>query len=467
MKFNNYIALLIIAILSISCGSYFNQPVQQQEARTGEVTPHTEKLKKLPLPKEPVVVGVYNFKDQTGQYKNVELGNSFSTAVSQGGTTMLIKALEDSKWFTPIERENLQNLLNERNIIRSTRKDYQKNNTNGNQPNLPPLLYAGVLLEGGIVSYDTNIITGGMGARYFGVGASTQYREDRLTVYLRAVSTSNGKVLKTIYISKTILSQAVDASLFRYVNFQRLLEVEMGYTKNEPVQLALKDAIEKAVEGLIIEGIQDNLWSAKEGEMTNNLLVKEYLEEKEMEESKLLYNRTQTEKDFSNTISVSLNTPLFHGDFSKKKLGYGASLGYSRKLTNYINFNLSVSYFYFRNGNTFSENFMDLGINAEGIILPYDNLTPYIYGGIGYMFSMKKNDESLPDFKPSPKLQGGVGIMYTISPTLTLKGFAESNLVFSDTVDYFENGKRDDYFLNFGIGINYSFGRKKIKNLNN
>ena len=84
MKFNNYIVLLIIAILSSSCGSYFNQPVQQQEARTGEVTPHTEKLKKLPLPKEPVVVGVYNFKDQTGQYKNVELGNSFSTAVSQG-----------------------------------------------------------------------------------------------------------------------------------------------------------------------------------------------------------------------------------------------------------------------------------------------------------------------------------------------------------------------------------------------
>ena len=200
MKLNHQLTLLIIALIGSSCGSYFNQPVQQQEARIGEVTPHTEKLKTLPLPKEPVVVGVYNFKDQTGQYKNVELGNSFSTAVSQGGTTMLIKALEDSKWFTPIERENLQNLLNERNIIRSTRKDYQSNNTNDNQPNLPPLLYAGVLLEGGIVSYDTNIITGGMGARYFGVGASTQYREDRLTVYLRAVSTSNGKVLKTIYI---------------------------------------------------------------------------------------------------------------------------------------------------------------------------------------------------------------------------------------------------------------------------
>tara|TARA_R110000787_G_scaffold81036_2_gene175868 strand:+ start:24795 stop:26216 length:1422 start_codon:yes stop_codon:yes gene_type:complete len=463
MNFKNSIIFLIVATIITSCGSYFNQPVMQEEARTGEVTPNTEKLKKLPLPMVPVVVGVYNFKDQTGQYKQVELGNSFSTAVSQGGTTMLIKALEDSKWFTPIERENLANLLNERNIIRSTRKEYQKNSDN-NEPKLPPLLYAGVLLEGGIVSYDTNIITGGMGARYFGVGASTQYREDRLTVYLRAVSTSNGKVLKTIYVSKTILSQAVDASLFRYVNFQRLLEVEMGYTKNEPVQLALKDAIEKAVEGLIIEGIQDELWSAKEGEMTNNLLVKEYLEEKEMEESKLLYNRTQTERDYSNTFSFSLNTPLLYGDLTKKRLGYGATLGYSRKLTNYINLNLSGTFLNLRTGSTFSENYIDLSLNAEGVILPYDNLTPYVYGGLGYLLPLGKSDESLAEFKPSLKIQGGIGIMYYISQTMAIKAFAESNLIFSDTVEYVENGKRDDYYLNFGIGINYSFGRKKIKN---
>lgn len=463
MNFKNIVAILLIAILITSCGSYFNQPVMQQEARTGEVTPNTKKLKELPSPMEPVVVGVYNFKDQTGQYKNVELGNSFSTAVSQGGTTMLIKALEDSKWFTPIERENLANLLNERNIIRSTRKEYQKN-SNNNEPKLPPLLYAGILLEGGIVSYDTNIITGGMGARYFGVGASTQYREDRLTVYLRAVSTSNGKVLKTIYVSKTILSQAVDASLFRYVNFQRLLEVEMGYTKNEPVQLALKDAIEKAVEGLIIEGIQDKLWTAKEGEMTNNLLVKEYLEEKEMEESKLLYNRTQTERDFSNTFSFSLNTPLLYGDYSKRSLGYGATLGYSRKLTNYINLSLSGAFLNLKSGSTYSENFVDLSLNAEGVILPYDNLTPYVYGGLGYLLPIGTRDESLDEFKPSLKIQGGLGIMYYVSQNIALKAFAESNLVFSDTVENVQNGKRDDYYLNFGIGINYSFGRKKIKN---
>ncbi|MDX1327261.1 MAG: CsgG/HfaB family protein, partial [Arenibacter sp.] len=210
-----------LSFLLFGCGAYFNQPYKVQDARIGELASKTQILRDMPLPYEQVVVGVYNFKDQTGQYKTLENGSTFSTAVSQGATTMLIQALEDSKWFIPIERENLSNLLNERNIIRSTRDEFQKR-TNNPQPALPPLLYAGVLLEGGVVSYDSNVITGGAGARYFGAGGSTQYREDRISIYLRAVSTSNGKILKTVYVSKTILSQAIDASLFRYVNFQRL-----------------------------------------------------------------------------------------------------------------------------------------------------------------------------------------------------------------------------------------------------
>ena len=203
----------------------------------------------MPEAKNKIVVGVYNFRDQTGQFKVQDNGSSFSTAITQGSTTILLKALEDTKWFRPIERENLSNLLNERNIIRSTRQEYRKT-SNPNEPQLPPLLYAGVLLEGGIVSYDSNIVTGGLGARYFGLGSSAQYRQDRITIYLRAISTSNGEILKTIYVSKTILFQSLDASLFRYVKFKRLLEVETGITKNEPIHMAVTEAIEKAVESL-------------------------------------------------------------------------------------------------------------------------------------------------------------------------------------------------------------------------
>ena len=104
--------------------------------------------------------------------------------------------MTNSGWFIPIERENLSNLLNERKIINSTRA--QNNDSNA----LPPLLFAGILLEGGIVGYDTNIITGGAGLRYFGIGGSGQFRKDQVTIYLRAVSTQTGRILKTVHTTK-------------------------------------------------------------------------------------------------------------------------------------------------------------------------------------------------------------------------------------------------------------------------
>ena len=93
---------------------------------------------------------------------------------------------------------------------------------------LPPLLYAGIILEGGIISYDTNVLTGGEGVKYFGIGGSDQYRQDRITIYLRAISTQSGRILKTVYTTKMILSQQVDVGVYKFVDFQRLLEVETG-----------------------------------------------------------------------------------------------------------------------------------------------------------------------------------------------------------------------------------------------
>ena len=110
------ILLIAFAFTLMGCGAYFNQPVGPQKARIGEISSQTKRLESLPEPAEPIIVGVYNFKDQTGQYKSIEAGSTFSTAITQGATTILVKALEDSKWFRPIERENLSNLLNERNL---------------------------------------------------------------------------------------------------------------------------------------------------------------------------------------------------------------------------------------------------------------------------------------------------------------------------------------------------------------
>jgi curli production assembly/transport component CsgG len=447
-------AILSLLVLT-NCGSYFNQPYDFQDARLGETSDVTQRLTSLSLPKEPVVVGVYKFRDQTGQYKPSETGGSFSTAVTQGATTILIKALEDSKWFVPIERENLSNLLNERRIIESTRQVYRKT-SNPDEPQLPPLMFAGILLEGGIISYDTNIITGGLGARYFGIGSSTQYRQDRITVYLRAVSTSSGKILKTVYVSKTILSQAVDASLFKYVKFKRLLEVETGFTKNEPLQMAVAEAIEKSVESLIIEGISDKLWYPQASDAEVQALVDEYELEEEEAISTKLFERFLTERRGKSALFGSVGFTSMNGDFGSPELEFSTRLGYKHAINPYLNLNFSYNRFNLANEGVFNDGFMSFDLNAEVNILPYDKFTPYVFGGFG---TIAFNDFSSID----PKLQIGMGFEYLVTNNLGITIYGEHNYAFNDELDGLKIGKNDDMFYRVGMGLNVYFTQPKTK----
>jgi curli production assembly/transport component CsgG len=138
-------------------------------------------LNDLPPPERQVAIAVYGFTDQTGQFKPSDTGQTLSRAVTQGASSMLVKALQDAgnrNWFTIVERERLDNLLKERQIIREMRQRYlgeEQINTKA----LPALLFAGVLLEGGIVGYDTNTVTGGAGAAFLGIGARQEYRAYR------------------------------------------------------------------------------------------------------------------------------------------------------------------------------------------------------------------------------------------------------------------------------------------------
>ena len=220
-------------------------------------------LEELPPPEHPVAVAVYGFTDQTGQFKPETATQTLSRAVSQGGSAMLVHSLEDAgkrSWFTIVEREQLKDLLNERQIIREMRSQYLGEKTVNPQA-LPPLLFAGVILEGGIIGYDTNTVTGGLGASELGIGADAKYQQDTVTVSLRAVSVKTGEVLANVTASKTITSYAVDVNVFRYVGVTSLLETENGFTTNEPGLVALQQAIDKAVYGLVMEGVDLKLWN--------------------------------------------------------------------------------------------------------------------------------------------------------------------------------------------------------------
>jgi curli production assembly/transport component CsgG len=157
-------------------------------------------------------------------------------------------------WFEVVEREGLQSLMTERDLIQKTRVAFQGSKAEG----LPALRFAGVIVEGGIVGYDTNISTGGAGAQYLGIGGNTEHRTDMVTVALRLVSVSNGKVLTSITTTKTIYSILARAGVFMYVAVDGLLELEAGYSRNEPRQIAVREAIELAVLSMIAQGVEDD-----------------------------------------------------------------------------------------------------------------------------------------------------------------------------------------------------------------
>lgn len=454
----NLIGLLIVASLFTSCGAYFNQPIDTQNARIGETTDATLRLRSLPLPMSQAVVGVYKLEDQTGQFKQSENGSSFSNAVTQGGTAILIKALEDSRWFMPIERENIDHLFTERNIIANTRTEYAKKN-NTQVQDLDPLLYAGVIIEGAVVSYDTNVLTGGVGARYFGAGGSSKYRQDRVTVYLRVISVKTGQIMKTVYVSKSIYSQAVDASLFRYVSFKRLLEAETGFTRNEPGQLAVKEAIEKGVEALIIEGIEAGLWYPKDGQAVATKLITDYRNEKQVAERTDVYQRDLLERRSKWRIDAGAGGTLMRGDLPNAALEYSLSTGIKYNFSPYVGITGSVHKFRLTNTELFNREFAASELNLEVTLFPFEKFSPYIYGGAGLNHA---NWFDINDLK----IQAGLGVEYLVSPSVGLKAYGDYSAVFSDELDYTVNGVRDDHYLKFGAGINIYLGPNAAKNNN-
>jgi curli production assembly/transport component CsgG len=264
---------LFVATLMTGC---VTQPMPA--AGNATLTPPTRvtrDLTHLPSPKGKIVAAVYGFRDLTGQYKPSP-DSSFSSQVTQGGASFLVKAMRDSGWFTPVERENLQDLLTERKIMRALETPDDKKNA---IPQIGALAPASIVLEGGIVGYDSNIRTGGAGVAYLGISASQQYRVDQVTVNLRAVDIRNGTILNSVSTTKTIYSIQVDTGVYRFIGFKDLLQAEAGMTRNEPQQLCVNEAIESALVHLIVQGVANQTWALRDMKDWYDPTMQRYLQE--------------------------------------------------------------------------------------------------------------------------------------------------------------------------------------------
>jgi curli production assembly/transport component CsgG len=256
--------LILILSLVLLGGCAATGPITPMKFNTNEAEqlPAPEIKREVPAPKDgKIVVAVYSFKDLTGQRKPVPGIASFSTAVTQGGEGILIKGLQEAgkgEWFRVVERVGIDNLLKERQLIRSAREEAK------DPSGLRPIIYAGMIIEGGIVAYDSNIRTGGFGWRWLGIGPSTQYNEDVVTISLRAISTQTGEILTTVNVKKTVLSYQIGVSTFKaFSDGTKIFENELGVSSTEMGVLVLKAAVDKAIEDLIFEGETKGLWKFK------------------------------------------------------------------------------------------------------------------------------------------------------------------------------------------------------------
>ena len=260
---------LLVLLLS-SCSTYDQYEDIYKKKFNEQNNVHISKLQskelanvKTPIKKPIVAIYPNSFLDQTGQRKSNSEFALFSTAITQQPSALLIRALKhagNGEFFRVVERVGLDNLTKERQLIRSARE------TLGSEEDkkkvLSPLLFAGVLIEGAVIAYESNLSTGGMGARYLGIGSSIQYREDSVTVTLRMVSVSTGEILIEVMTEKTIFSYGKSEDVFRFIEMgTKLVEIESGNSRNESTTLALSKAIEGAVLTLINIGYDRGYWS--------------------------------------------------------------------------------------------------------------------------------------------------------------------------------------------------------------
>ncbi len=260
------LSLLVLLLSSCSIFDQFEDTHQQRFSKDIATIQDLQslELKNVPIPAVSPVVAVYPmaFTDQTGQRKSNSDFALFSTAITQQPNALLIRALKhagDGKFFRVVERVGLDNLTKERQLIRSARE--QSSNEEEKKKALRPLLFAGILIEGAVISYEANLESGGSGARYLGVGKSVMYREDNITISMRMVSVATGEVLLEVLSQKTIFSYGKSEDIFRFVEADsELVEIELGNARNESSTIALMKAIEGAVLEIVNTGFDKGFW---------------------------------------------------------------------------------------------------------------------------------------------------------------------------------------------------------------
>ncbi len=228
--------------------------------RSPKMTAVHQWLNELPISKETIFAAVYDMPDQTGQLRTSgETVQNYSRAVSQGASSLLMQGLgkvAKGSFFKVLDRSAMEKLTLERRIMRDASQSAADTSF---MP--PPLLLAGVIIDGAVIGYDSNIETSGKGIRFRGIGGFKENRRDIVTVTLRATSTRTGEVLHSVLSEKSVHSVLMQGSVFSFLDgTDDILEIEGGISSNEPGLFALSQAIDFAIYELVVEGAVKGIW---------------------------------------------------------------------------------------------------------------------------------------------------------------------------------------------------------------
>lgn len=199
-------------------------------------------------------VAVGDVKDYTGKYSQAE-GN----AITQGGALMIYSAL--GKLGNAVRlHERFDTRIAELELAYADRRqlgDGQVHNIEAGKPPVPWVPYFGgtilrsdYYIVGGITEVNYNISSGGAEINVSNIGGKRRTYTMNVGVDLRIVDSRSLLVAKTVSLQKQIVGEEVSAGIFRFFGTE-LLDLNVGAKRQEPLQLAVRTAIEQGVLELV------------------------------------------------------------------------------------------------------------------------------------------------------------------------------------------------------------------------
>ena len=275
-------------------------------------------------------------------------------------------------------------------------------------------------------------------------------------------------MVKNVYTSKTILSQSVDAGLFRFVKFSRLLEIETGFTFNEPADMAVMEAIDMAVYSLIMEGMQEGLWPpVGEAEAARmNAMLAGYQEEREKMDQVDLLGRDYRNYDHVGAASLSGTGLIYQGDFPNPQMNVGVEVGVNVVINPTFSFRFGTGQGKLVSENLFEQRITYFDGNIQMRFLPRDRLSPFVMAGGGMLLTNTQGPNVDLGSNAIFKLNVGFGMEFYANNWLGLELAFDNNYLLNDQLDGVTAGKYNDYFYRTRFGLKFYLNRNSKEKTN-